>query len=328
MVSQTLLAKAADSFQFHPNTLVFISNSCNEVYRFARNNEFYILRLSEKPSLYADKIKAEVDWISYLVEHGVQASMPIKTRDNKLVAIYDEEGKFFIATAFHMAVGVSFDKNDPQLWGPAIFTKWGETMGHMHKLTKSYSAPDVVSKRDSWSMIDIANPFLQQAPYCILVEKLKWLENRINELPQNSDSFGLIHNDFHPYNFFVDKGEITVFDFDDSIYGWFALDIAIAATHAVWWGSPKEDRKSKNEFAKQFLHAFLEGYFTYNQLDRYWVEQIPMLMEYRNICSYFWWLNGWDGDEGKLSDHQKDAIGHAVKLIKAGMPFDGCDFAL
>lgn len=29
-----------------------------------------------------------------------------------------------------------------------------------------------------------------------------------------------------------------VFDFDDSIYGWYALDIAIAAVHAVWWGSP------------------------------------------------------------------------------------------
>lgn len=38
MVSKDLLAKAAESFGFEVETLVFISNSCNEVYRFTKNN--------------------------------------------------------------------------------------------------------------------------------------------------------------------------------------------------------------------------------------------------------------------------------------------------
>ncbi|GAA3400622.1 hypothetical protein GCM10020370_05610 [Paenibacillus hodogayensis] len=121
---------------------------------------------------------------------------------------------------------------------------------------------------------------------------------------------------------------ITVFDFDDSIYGWFSLDIAIAAAHAVWWGAPKDDRQSKNEFATKFLNEFLEGYFKSNHLTDYWIKQIPMFMDYRNICSFFWWLSNWDGDESKLNDFQQSAVAYALQLIKNGQSFDGCEIAL
>lgn len=328
MVSQELLVRAAESFGFEAETLVFISNSCNEVYRFSKNNQPYILRLSERPPAYADKIKAEVDWVYYLAQNGVHTSLPIQQSDQQLIAFYREGERCFIATAFHMASGRFFDKNNPQLWGPAIFGKWGETMGKMHLLTKSYNPADVGVKRDSWEPWNIINPYLQQGRYRILLEKLKSLENMIASLPKDAQSYGLIHNDFHPYNFHIDNDDITVFDFDDSIYGWYALDIAIAATHAVWWGSPSDDRKSKNEFAKHFLDEFLAGYFKQNHLDAYWIGQIPMFMDYRNICSYFWWLNSWDGDDSRLSEIQQAAITQAINLIQEGKRFDGCDIQL
>ncbi|MEK5029516.1 phosphotransferase enzyme family protein [Paenibacillus sp. FSL M7-1046] len=211
---------------------------------------------------------------------------------------------------------------------PPIFNKWGETMGRMHLLTKSYKAADDAVQRDDWGTWNMDNPYLQQGRYHILLKKLKSLENTIASLPKDAQSYGLIHNDFHPYNFHINNDDITVFDFDDSIYGWFALDIAIAATHAVWWGSPAEDRKSKNEFAKRFLDEFLTGYFKHNDLDTYWVKQIPMFMDYRNICSYFWWLNSWDGDESRLSEFQQTAITQAINLIQSGQRFDGCDIQL
>lgn len=328
MASKELLAKVAGSFGFEVDTLAFISSSCNEVYRFTKNNQPYILRLSEKPSAYVDKIKAEVDWVYYLAQNGVHTSLPIKTTDQQLVAVFREQEQCFIVTAFHMASGRFFDKNNLHLWGPAIFNKWGETMGRMHLLTKSYQAADVAVKRDEWQRWNIVNPHLNQGRYQILLEKLRSLENRIASLPKDSQSYGLIHNDFHPYNFHIHNDEITVFDFDDSIYGWYALDIAIAATHAVWWGSPADDRKPKNKFAKRFLDEFLRGYFKQNHLDTYWVQQIPMFMDYRNICSYFWWLNGWDGDECHLSEFQQTAMIQAIHLIQNGQRFDGCDIQL
>ncbi|MGZ9585411.1 phosphotransferase enzyme family protein [Paenibacillus marinisediminis] len=328
MVTPEILSRAAESFEFDVNTLRFISSSTNEVYLFTKNNESFILRLSEKPLAYAEKIRAEVDWVYYLVQNGVRASLPIKTIDNQLTAVYEENEKCVIATAFTRAPGRFFDKNDPLLWGSAIYKQWGEIMGRMHMLSKCYKPSDRVAKRDDWSRWKIEKPHLQHGNYLVLLEKLRTLENRIDSLPREGHSYGLIHNDLHLYNFHIDEDRITLFDFDDSIYGWFSLDIAIAATHAVWWGSPKDDRESKNEFALTFLNDFLEGYFKHNHLDHYWIQQIPMFMDYRNICSFFWWLHNWDGDESKLNEFQKSAIAKAVHLIENGRPFDGCEIRL
>ncbi|WP_438352001.1 phosphotransferase enzyme family protein [Paenibacillus sp. FA6] len=266
-------------------------------------------------------------WVRYLVENGIQASLPITTTDGQLTAVYNENGKWVIATAFQMAPGIFFDR-DPQMWGPSLFHKWGELMGEIHWLTKSYKPDDPSLKRTEWGPAKINNPHLQEGNYRFLLDKLRSLEGKISSLPKDDKSYGLIHYDFHPYNFLIDQGDITVFDFDDSIYGWFALDIGVAATHAVWWGSPNNDRNSKNEFAKQFLIEFLTGYLKHNHLERYWIQQIPMLMDYRNISSFFWWLSGWDGNEDHLSESQKSAILNAVELIQKDLPYDGCEFEL
>ena len=327
MVSRELLARAAESFEFEADTLVFISNSCNEVYRFTKKDVQYILRLSEKPLYYVDNIKAEVHWVRYLAENGVRTSLPITTRDGQLTAVYNEKDRWYIATAFEMASGIFFD-SDPQVWGQSLFNKWGEMMGEIHRLTKAYAPADQRLKRAEWNTTKINNPNLQEGNYRILLDKLECLEAHISTLPKDKESYGLIHYDFHPYNFLIDRGDITVFDFDDSIYGWFALDVGVAAAHAVWWGSPNNDRESKHEFAKQFLNEFLIGYLKQNPLESFWIQKIPMFMDYRNISSFFWWLSSWNGDESNLSEAQKIAIGNGVELINQGLPFNGCDIHL
>ncbi|MDT3426002.1 Ser/Thr protein kinase RdoA (MazF antagonist) [Paenibacillus forsythiae] len=326
MASEAVLKRASEAFQFDWRTLILISSSTNEVYRFTRNNQPYILRLSQRPSAYLEKIKAELEWISYLADNGVHVSLPIKSYDGQLTVICNESDQSIIAASFEMAAGRFFEKDQPHMWGTAIFHKWGETMGQMHRLSIVYDAIGV--KRDDWAIWRIDNPWLQQGDYQVILEKLRSLEQSIASLPRGSNAYGLIHNDFHPYNFYIDNGDITVFDFDDSLYGWFALDIAIAAAHACWWGSPAHDRKSKNEFSKRFLNDFLTGYFKQNNLDKYGLQQIPMFMDYRNVCSFFWWLHNWDGDESRLSEFQQQAVKDAVRLIQSGQCFDGCDIQI
>ncbi|WP_219836127.1 phosphotransferase enzyme family protein [Paenibacillus sp. R14(2021)] len=327
MVSSGILSKAAKSFGFDVETLAFISNSTNEVYRFSKNDSQYILRLSEKSFDYVNRINAEVHWVRYLAENGIQASLPITTTDGELTAVYNENEKWVIATAFQMASGIFFDR-EPGMWGPSLFHQWGELMGKIHSLTKSYNPGDLSLKRAEWGPAILDNPHLREGSYRILLDKLQSLESLISSFPKDEKSYGLIHYDFHPYNFLIDQGKITVFDFDDAIYGWFALDIGVAAAHAVWWGSPKHDRKSKREFATRFLNEFLTGYLKQNSLETYWIQQIPLFMDYRNISSFFWWLSSWDGDEGHLSEFQKSAIANAVERIQKGLPFDGCDIQL
>jgi amicoumacin kinase len=328
MDRQSMYIQAAEAFSFDRTTLTHLSKSCNEVYRFTKDKQFYILRLTKKPISYMNQIIAELDWVCYLSEYGVQASLPIYTVDGKWMETIVEGDQCLIATAFQMASGCFFDKHDPNLRGPTIFLKWGETMGRMHLLAQSYVSRGGRAKRGDWIGRKIENPHLEQGRYFILLERLRSIEQAISKLPKDKRAYGIIHNDFHPYNFHIDHGDITVFDFDDCLYGWFALDIAIAAAHAVWWGSPGGDRHDKNEFSLWFLTHFLTGYAKHNHLDSFWIEKIPMFMNYRNIDSYFWWLSDWDGDENKLTPSQHEAINYAVKLIQLGQPFDGCDIQL
>lgn len=327
MVSTEILSQAAKSFGFDIATLKFISNSCNEVYRFSKGNTIYFLRLSEKPLEFENNIKAEVHWIRYLVESGVHVSLPIQTLEGELTTVCSDHENCFIATVFEGAPGKFFD-SDPELWGSSLFNTWGETMGTMHRLTKSYDPGDLKLTREEWRPAEINNPHLQNGNYLVLLSKLRLIEEQLKTLPRDKDSYGLIHYDFHPYNFLIDHKKITVFDFDDSLNGWFALDIGVAATHAVWWGSHYKDWKSKNEFAKHFLYEFLEGYIKQNSIEQEWLQRIPLFMDYRNISSFFWWLKNWDGNEDHLNEFQKNAIIEAVKLIESDMPFDGCDIKL
>ena len=60
--------------------------------------------------------------------------------------------------------------------------------------------------------------------YPSVYEVIQELLSEITALPQDRDSFGVIHSDMHQGNIFIDENEINVIDFGDSIYGWFAMD--------------------------------------------------------------------------------------------------------
>ncbi|MEK4117321.1 phosphotransferase [Paenibacillus sp. FSL W8-0919] len=327
MVSNEILSQAAGAFGFDMHSLEFVSNSTNEVYKYIKGNKSYFLRLSEKPVEYEMMIQSEVHWVRYLAENGVRASLPIQTLEGSLTTSCRDHEKCFIAVVFEGAFGKFFNES-PKLWGPHLFYRWGSTMGLMHRLTRSYDPGEPELKRMEWRPAEINNPHLHKGNYSLLLGKLLSIEKQLASLSKNNDSYGLIHNDFHPYNFLIHQGDITVFDFDDSLHGWFALDIGIAAAHAVWWGSHYQEWGSKNDFAKHFLSSFLEGYLKNNNLDYEWIRRIPLFMEYRNISSFFLWLGHWDGNEDNLSIFQKNAITEAVKFIERDMPFEGCNIEL
>jgi len=71
----------------------------------------------------------------------------------------------------------------------------------------------------------------------------------------------LIHTDVHAGNFFVDDGRITVFDFDDSSYQWFASDIAIALYYTIWRKFDGHEQREKDTYAPGVfgkLHDWLQ----------------------------------------------------------------------
>ena len=88
----------------------------------------------------------------------------------------------------------------------------------------------------------------------------------------------MIHQDAHPGNFFVDEQfNITLFDFDDCIYGHFIYDLAMV----LFYTSPRD--KDPAAFTARFMPAFLGGYRGENRLDPVWLKELPNYMKIREI---------------------------------------------
>ena len=103
----------------------------------------------------------------------------------------------------------------------------------------------------------------------------------LEALPQDAESFGMIHQDAHAGNFFVDdNGQIMLFDFDDCLYGHFVYDLAMVLFYAV------TNREDADEFAPMFWEAFWRGYCEENKLDDVWLKEIPHFMKLREIDLY------------------------------------------
>ncbi|HKK21054.1 MAG TPA: phosphotransferase, partial [candidate division Zixibacteria bacterium] len=104
-----------------------------------------------------------------------------------------------------------------------------------------------------------------------------------NALPADPDSFGLIHVDFHQGNFFVHEGKITLFDFDDCHYDYFANDIAIPLFYAARSAMSGSDTV---KFARVFLSAFVTGYRKVCQLPVRGFDHLHDFMKLREILLY------------------------------------------
>jgi len=182
-----------------------------------------------------------------------------------------------------MAGGQFWDHNDPDKWNNKIFFNWGKLMGDMHRLTKDYK------RSNKYNILDIFTrnyegwgsyfDCLKENP-----EVFKIIQDLLDEFmtfPRDRDSYGLIHNDMHPWNFHIDGDKITLFDFNDNIYGWFVMDIGIAFYHGLDW-SRKDD--AGHDYTNAIIENFLKGYLSANHLNDFWLSKIPMFMKYRQIC--------------------------------------------
>jgi Ser/Thr protein kinase RdoA (MazF antagonist) len=102
-------------------------------------------------------------------------------------------------------------------WQEPFFVDYGRLLGRIHRLSKSYTLPNPAWSRGAWQ--DPVNMNIHDdlmADKSVLGECYRELMAHLLALPQDADGYGMIHQDAHAGNFFVDEnGKITLFDFDD-----------------------------------------------------------------------------------------------------------------
>lgn len=249
------------------------------IYEFARGPHTYILRIAHSLRRSADLIQGEVDWINYLAEGGVSAARAILSEGGKLVeAIEDGWGGSFLVTAFVKAPG----QPPWELWSPELYENYGKLLGSIHALTMDYKPARPAWKRPDWDddIMEFVERYLPDSETAAK-QRYQALRAHLRTLPREPRSYGLIHQDAHGSNFFVDdNGTITLFDFDECAYSWFSNEVAIALFYIVM------DAEDWPAFTREFMTNFLRGYQRAHPFDPVWLQELPHFLKMREIELY------------------------------------------
>lgn len=280
-ISDHILLEIIHRYGIERETLRFLGGFRNRAYEYTKDQQQYIVRISFESQRTVGMIRGEVDWIRYLADHGVSVAKAIPSLNGEFVELVEAENTIVPVVVFEKAHGHPPQANE---WNPGLFYNMGQLVGRMHRLTKEYTPKNSSDRRPLWSeeMDVFASTYLPANDEPI-VEQYRLLRAYPEQLPLGKDVSGLIHDDVHRGNFFVQDGNITLFDFDDSQYSWFVEDIAIALFYAI---SPSDRSSEEIAYAQTFYDAFMQGYRRENTLDPCWLQEIPYFLKQREINLY------------------------------------------
>ncbi|MBE2220614.1 MAG: phosphotransferase [Anaerolineae bacterium] len=315
-----ILAEARQRYGIDEDKIQLLDGFESFMFAYKKNDADYILRLSHSRRRTPDMIRGEVDWINYLAAGGAGVAKAVLSDNGALVELIDDgEGDQFLATAFVKAKGAPVRKG---FWDEPFFENYGRLLGRIHRLSKSYTLANPSWHRGSWN--DAANLSIREYlenDGTLVGERNEALIAYLEALPQDPDSFGMIHQDAHAGNFFVDDdGQITLFDFDDCLYGHFVYDLAMVLFYAV------TNREDADEFAPVFWEPFWRGYCEENELDSSWLKEIPHFMKLREIDLYAVLMRDYSPETWGADSWPGRYMNGRLQRIEQGIPYISMTF--
>lgn len=296
----------------------------NLVYQFTYSDQPRVLRISYRSDRPMELIQAELHFVNYLADNGMRVSKPIPSEAGNWVEAIPAAGIPFMAVAFVKGRGIRVPDNGYRYReGVPIeeyFQNWGATLGKLHRLSKTYQPPSESVRRPDWYTWGYYSSFPYGERLPVIQRKFDALIAELHALPKNMDSYGLIHNDFNDGNFTVDydKGDITVFDFDDSCYFWFMYDLACA-----WEGGigrtmfrPLAERR---DFMDRYMKQVMEGYNRENTLSTEWLDRLPLflsLIQMQELMHFAQFLDDPD-------DELQSELRYKIHCIENDIPYMG-----
>ncbi|CAM3542494.1 phosphotransferase [Paenibacillus lupini] len=293
MLLEEHVVEGAVRFGVGPENMTFIGGFQNFIYSYNSNEMKYILRFTPSTLRTSEGLAAELEWIRFLSGNGLAVSDPVLSVDGKVFERIHGHKMDFYVTSFKHAPGRKIGY--PECLGNhTLYEQCGRMTGCLHELAKRYKP---IAKRHTWE----SNEYILQARNYIPLEQqpillaLDELKAYLNNLPITADNFGLIHGDINVGNFTVDdSGGITLFDFDECQYSWYAEDIAIQLYYLlyVFGEDSKSERKAQYEL---FIKHFEQGYTEEGrQMPVGWKDQLKLFLRLREIIVLVGMHRSWD----------------------------------
>lgn len=182
------------------------------------------------------EIASELAWIDALRETSIAPiAEPLTMESGERIATMTVAGETRDVVAFEFLDGAEPAPSDDLTAG---FKSLGAISAGLHQHVSRWSPPaDFTRKTWDFNTTVGRTPHwgdwreglgLTEAGRAVLERTAAVLERRLTSYGQTIDRFGLIHADLRLANLLVDGDKISVIDFDDCGFGWFAFDFAAA----------------------------------------------------------------------------------------------------
>jgi Ser/Thr protein kinase RdoA (MazF antagonist) len=256
----------------------------NLAFLVKKDDEKYVLRLSSMDDRREEDFLAETEFIHYLAQHGAPVTDVIPSVNGKLVEVVTSSPKPVCACLFEYAKGKLLCENQYRYReGVPIeeyFYNTGKALGAIHRLSKQYEP--------SHRRMDYSDKYNKEYIDQLIPDKYKDLKQAIlrrldmfAELPREVENYGLVHFDFSDGNYHIDfsTGDITVFDFDNSLYCWYMFDLANLWIHGEGWCRFIRKKEDKKAYWQHYFDTVLEGYRSETDVSEELLSKLPLFID-------------------------------------------------
>jgi Ser/Thr protein kinase RdoA (MazF antagonist) len=237
------------------------------------------------------EIRSELAWIGALrAEAAIAAPAPLAGTNGEpvqWVRLSNECDSCIAAlpaVAFEYVAGIAPEQSGNLA---PIFRALGVIAARLHRHARGWARPPGF-RRKTWDFASTlgerplwgdwrAGPGLHRAGLALLERVARVLRARLAAFGTEPHRFGLIHADLRLANLLADGERLTVIDFDDCGFGWFAYDFAAAVSFF-------ED----DPVIPVLLAAWLDGYRTVAPFEPAAEAEIPAFVMLRRLLLLAW----------------------------------------
>ena len=283
----------APAFGLEVASLKLLSHSENVVLSLgAADGQNYVMRLHRPGYNSIEEMESEVEFVESLRQFGVPVPTCLSTTAGGHYALAEVDG------VAHQVGVISWVDGAPlggplDAGGPGIvehYRRIGELAGQIRAHNASWTPSETFTRR-RWDLDGLVGEApiwdrfweveqLTIAQRALFTDARNYLVEILSGLPTDSDHFGMIHADLHLGNVLADGTNLTVIDFDDSGYGWFPHELAVAL-HPMLGDDLEADAR----------RAIVEGYRAAHDLSASEEALIDVFLAMRSLMIVGWLAN-------------------------------------
>jgi len=249
----------------------------NDTYLVKTEQDRYILRVYRRGWRTKQEIDFELELLTFLHEKNMPVAYPITKKDGSYTEeLTAPEGNRYAAVFSYASGKAMNEKLDSEQ-----SRRLGEVLATLHEMTNDF--------KSNFSRPALSSEYLLHYPMDVITQLFRYRQSDIDflqkqlekikvalaqlKLSSSAPAYGICVGDVHSGNaHFTDKGQLTLFDFDQCGYGWRAFDIAKFMHTTYAWKIDASVRKT-----------FLEGYQAIRQLSEAELASLPIFVKVAHI---------------------------------------------